>query len=170
MYLRLVQAKAKLEEVENLQALYSNTIIPTLQGTPGCLYACLMQGSKSPEDVVSMTLWESQEDAEAYVHGGLFEHLMKQVRPMLSDTSEWRVQLSKEMKLEYSPSQQEPVISTYPVTLDLPTKQMDGSRPKSMFLRLVTRSSFCQGTLGLSISSAHLSKPPGTLPRCLILA
>jgi len=138
MYLRLVQAKAKLEEVENLQALYSNTIIPTLQGTPGCLYACLMQGSKTPEDVVSMTLWESQEDAEAYVNGGLFEHLMKQVRPMLSDTSEWRVQLSKEMKLEYSPSQQEPVISTYPVTLDLPTKQMDGSRPKSMFLRLVS--------------------------------
>src|SRR3990172_931767 len=137
MYLRLVQAKTKLEEVANLKVLYSNTIIPTLQGTPGCLYACLMQNSKTPEDMVSMTLWESQEDAEAYVKGGLFEHLMKPVRPMLSDSSEWRVQLSKETKLEYSPSQQEPVISTYPVTLDLPTKQMDGSRPKSMFLRLV---------------------------------
>jgi heme-degrading monooxygenase HmoA len=138
MYLRLVQAKTKLEEVANLKVLYSNTIIPTLQGTPGCLYACLMQNSKTPEDMVSMTLWESQEDAEAYVKGGLFEHLMKPVRPMLSDSSEWRVQLSKEMKLEYSPSQQEPAISTYPVTLDLPTKQMDGSRPKSMFLRLVS--------------------------------
>ena len=138
MYLRLVQARAKLEEVEDLQALYSNTIIPTLQGTPGCLYACLMQNSETPEEMVSMTLWESQEDAEAYVKSGLFEHLMKQVRPMLSDSSEWRVQLSEETKLEYSLSQQEPVISTYPVTLDLPTKQMDGSRPKSMFLRLVS--------------------------------
>lgn len=138
MYLRLVQARVKLEELANLQALYSNTIIPTLHGIPGCLYACLMQSHKNEEEVVSMTLWESQEDAEEYVKGGLFEHLMKQVRPMLSDAAEWRVQLSTEVKLPYSPSQQEPVISTYPVTLDLPTKQMDGSRPKSMFLRLVT--------------------------------
>lgn len=138
MYLRLVQARAKLEEVSNLQALYAKTVIPTLQGTPGCLYACLMQSNKDPEEMVSMTLWESQEDAEEYVKGGLFEHLMKQVRPMLSDAAEWRVRLTREMNLQYSPSQQEPVISTYPVTLDLPTKQMDGSRPKSMFLRLVS--------------------------------
>src|SRR3990172_2359030 len=138
MYLRLVQARTKLEEVSNLQALYTNTIIPTLHGIPGCLYACLMQSNKNPEDMVSMTLWESEEDAEEYVKGGLFEHLMKQVRPMLSNTSEWRVRLSKETKVEYSPSQQEPVISTYPVTLDLPTKQTDGSRAKSLFLRLVS--------------------------------
>jgi len=137
MYLRFVQAVAKREEVENLRSLYTNTIIPALQGTPGCLYACLMQNSRDPDDVVSMTLWESHEDAEEYVKGGMFEHLMKQVRPMLSDAAEWRVKLSKEVKLEYSPSQREPVISTYPVTLDLPTKQMDGSSPKSMFLRLV---------------------------------
>ncbi len=137
MYLRFVQARAKIEEVEHLRSLYASSIIPALEGIPGCLYACLMQNGKEPDDIVSMTLWESQEDAEEYVKGGMFEHLMKQVRPMLSDTAEWRIQLSNEMKLEYSPSQHEPVISTYPVTLDLPTKQMDGSRPKSMFLRLV---------------------------------
>src|SRR3989304_2025319 len=67
MYLRLVQARTKLEEVSNLQALYTNTIIPTLHGIPGCLYACLMQSNKNPEDMVSMTLWESEEDAEEYV-------------------------------------------------------------------------------------------------------
>lgn len=138
MYLRLVQARAKLQELPHLQEVYTKTIIPVLQGVPGCLYACLMQGNKDPEEVVSLTLWESPEDAEHYVKGGMFEHLMKQVRPMLSDASEWRVKLSKEMNLQYSPSQQEPVISTYPVTLDLPTKQMDGSHPKNMFLRLVS--------------------------------
>lgn len=138
MYLRLVQARAKLDLIPSLQTIYATTIIPTLQGTPGCLYACLMQSSSQPEEVVSMTLWESQEDAEAYVSGGLFEHLMKQVRPMLLETAEWRVGLSKEMKIEYAPTPQEPTIATYPITLDLPTKQMDGSRPKSMYLRLVS--------------------------------
>ncbi len=138
MYLRLVQAKAKLEEAESLRAIYANTVIPTLQGIPGCLYACLMQSNARPEEFVSMTLWESQEDAEAYVRTGLFEHLMKLIRPMLLETSEWRVGLSKEMRVEYTPEPQEPTIATYPVTLDLPTKQTDGSRANNMYLRLVS--------------------------------
>lgn len=138
MYLRLVQLKARVEEVSKFQTLYSNTIIPTLQGTPGCLYACLMQSSSNPEEVVSMTLWETQADAEAYVKGGLFEHLMKQVRPLLVDSSEWRVALSRESKLQYEAVPQEPVVSTFPVSLDLPTKQMDGMPAKSMYLRLVS--------------------------------
>lgn len=138
MYLRLVQFKAKVEEVSNLQTLYSGTIIPTLQGTPGCLYACLMQSSADPQDVVSMTLWETQVDAEAYMQGGLFDHLMKQVRPLLAETTEWRVGLSRESKLEYEAVPQEPAISMYPVTLDLPTKQMDGTQARSMYLRLVS--------------------------------
>ena len=138
MYLRLVQFKAKVEEVSNFQILYSNTIIPSLQGTPGCLYACLMQHDRNPGEVVSMTLWETQGDTEAYVKSGLFEHLMKQVRPLLAESSEWRVGLSKESKLQYEEVPVEPVISTYPVTINLPTKQMDGTPATSMYLRLVS--------------------------------
>src|SRR3989304_3425809 len=89
MYLRFVQAVAKREEVENLRSLYTNTIIPALQGTPGCLYACLMQNSRDPDDVVSMTSGKGAEDAEESVKGGMPDHLMRQVRPMLSDAAEW---------------------------------------------------------------------------------
>lgn len=138
MYLRLVQVRAKPGEVSTIHAFYGASVIPALQSTPGCLYACLMQSSQHPEELVSMTMWETQDDAEAYEKGGLFENLMKQVQPLLAETSEWRVGLSKEMLLEYGPVPEEPRVSTYPVSLEIPTKQMNGSNPPLMYLRIVS--------------------------------
>jgi len=138
MYVRLVRARANPEAASSLRDSYTNTVIPALQATPGCLSACLMQGSKDPLDVVSLTLWESIADAEAYVERGTFGELMKKVRPFLQDTTEWRMGLSRELKLEYAPVPGEPTISAYPVSLDLPAKQRVGPESGNLYLRIVS--------------------------------
>lgn len=138
MHLRLVHAKAKPEATASLQKIYTDTVIPVLQATPGCVYACLMQSSRNPEDMVSLTLWESIADAEAYVETGTFGELMNRVRPFLAESTEWRTGLSREMKLEYTPVPQEPTVSAYPVSLDLPTKQRVGSESGNLYLRIVS--------------------------------
>ncbi len=138
MYLRLVQAKVKPDATGSIREVYNNAVIPVLQETPGCVSACLMHNPYHPEEVVSLTIWDSVADAEAYVERGKFGMLIKQVQPFLEETTEWRTGLSREMKLEYSPVPQEPKISSYPVSLTLPTKQSVGGRPSSMYLRIVS--------------------------------
>lgn len=138
MYLRLVRAKAIPSAIDSLQSAYTESIIPALGGVPGCLHAALMQSAKNTEDFVSLTLWETVADAEAYVESGLFAELMDRVRPFLHETTEWRMGLSHDMKLEYSKLPQEPAISAYPVSLDLPTKQDLGFKGKHLYLRILS--------------------------------
>lgn len=138
MYLRLVRARALPSAIDSLKKAYTESIIPALGGVPGCLHATLMQSAKSPEDFVSLTLWETVADAEAYVESGLFATLMSRVRPFLQETTEWRMGLSHDMKLEYAKLPQEPAVSAYPVSLDLPTKQDVGTRGMHLYLRILS--------------------------------
>jgi len=113
MFMRLVQAKAKPAELTRLRWLYDDRVVPTLQKTPGCMYACLMQSTREPDEVISMTLWDNQLHAEDYEASGLFAKLMEEARPMLADSSEWRVELSKDLKLEQVPLPQEPSVKAF---------------------------------------------------------
>lgn len=116
MFMRMVQVKVKPETAAQIPLLYSKKIVPALQETPGCLYASLIKSVSHPDEAISMTLWDSMEHAEAYEQGGLFQRLMNEISPYLSDTSEWKIQLSKDFNWEYAPAQEEPVVKSYKVT------------------------------------------------------
>lgn len=138
MYLRLVQAKAKAPETAGLREAYEQHVIPTLQATPGCLLACLLQGTHASDEVASLTLWETQDDAVDYEKKGTFASLMDRVRPFLVDASEMHVELTKDLTLSYEPTPEEPTVSQFPVSLDLPTKQHERLRGTYPFLRIVS--------------------------------
>ncbi len=116
MFMRLVQVKVKSEIADQLPVLYSEKIIPALQQTPGCLYASLIKSDGHPEESISMTLWDTLEHAEVYEEDGLFQKLLNEVAPYLSDSSEWKIQLSKDFSWEYVPSHTEPVVKSFKVT------------------------------------------------------
>lgn len=116
MFMRLVQVKVKSDTADHLPALYAEKIIPALQQTPGCLYASLIKSDGRPEESISMTLWDTLEHAEAYEEGGLFQKMMNEVTPYLSDSSEWKIQLAKDFTWEYVPAQEEPVVKSFKVT------------------------------------------------------
>jgi quinol monooxygenase YgiN len=65
MFLRLVQAKIKPENASRLSDAYLQGIMPALERTKGCLFAGLAQSTRQPEDVISLTLWTSREEAAA---------------------------------------------------------------------------------------------------------
>jgi heme-degrading monooxygenase HmoA len=116
MFMRLLQVHTKSDSLSNLPALYSNTVIPELRKAPGCLYGGLIQSVRNPDECISMTLWDTPEHAESYEQSGVFQRLLKQAETHFSDSLEWRVQLSKDMTLDYSPIHDEPVIKSYTVT------------------------------------------------------
>lgn len=138
MFMRLVQVKAKPEKLPALRRYYEESVIPALQKTSGCLNACLMQSSQHPDEVISMTLWESQEHVKAYESGGLFGRLMKGAGEMLEESSEWRVGLSKDLTLEYGPVPVEPTVTSLPVAAMSGTMKPGEVNTGQMYLRLLS--------------------------------
>jgi quinol monooxygenase YgiN len=138
MFMRLVQVKVKSETADQMPLLYSTTIIPTLQKTPGCLYASLIKSTHDPDEAISMTLWDSLDHAEAYEQGGMFQKLMNEITPFLSDSSEWRIQLSKDFSWEYIPSREEPVVKSYKVTTTFPAPPSTEESAGPLYVRILS--------------------------------
>jgi len=116
MFMRLLQVRAKYDSRSSLPVLYNNNIIPELRKAPGCLYGGLIQSVRNPDECISMTLWETPEHAEAYEQSGLFQRLLKKAESHFSDSLEWRVQLSRDLNLDYSPIHEEPVVKSYNIS------------------------------------------------------
>ncbi len=139
MYMRLVRTKVKPDGLEMMKEHYDKNIVPTLQRTAGCLYACLMRSARQPEEIISLTLWDSQPHADAYEKSGTFQQLLDGAKPYLADSSEWKIQLSKEMTLEYAPVPEEPTVSSYAVSAASDTNTHEpGGQASDTYLRIVS--------------------------------
>lgn len=139
MYMRLLQTKVKPNALEMMKAYYDSNIMPVLQQTAGCLYACLMRSAQQPEDIISMTLWETQLYADTYEKSGAFRQLMEGAKPYFADSSEWKIQLTKEMTLEYAPIPEEPTVSSYAVSATSDSKtDVPVNQTPNTYLRLVS--------------------------------
>lgn len=115
MFVRLVRARVRDGELENLHQEYDAHIIPQLRTVPGCLYAGLLHNARSPEECISMTLWKSRPEAESYAQSPLFAALMERIKPFLADSSEQRLQLSADLRLEYVQVEEKPIVEQYSV-------------------------------------------------------
>jgi len=134
--MRLVQAKFKPDSLPHIQKTYEEKIIPQLQKTQGCLCACLIQSEHNKNEGLSLTLWDSQTDAETYDKSGLFLELFGKIKPYLSDSSEWKIQLSEDMKLEYQPVPDEPIVKSFTTTAHSDKQIPDHDTTSLMYLRI----------------------------------
>jgi quinol monooxygenase YgiN len=137
MYMRLLQVHAKSDSLSSLPVLYSDKIIPELRKAPGCIYGGLIQSVRHPDECISMTLWDTPEHAESYEQSGMFQRLLQQAETYFSDSLEWRVQLSKDMTLDYSPIHDEPVVKSYAIKAasDGTVRQLDTG---TMYVRILS--------------------------------
>jgi len=138
MYLRLVRVRIKRETLSVAQRLYDEKIASRLQAVPGCLYAGLMLSEHHEDECISMTLWDTQEHAEEYVESGLFKELVEEAEPYLTDPSEWKVQLSRNLELEYGPVPQEPVVKSYTMTAQTDSEVPPQEAGGRLYLRIVS--------------------------------
>lgn len=138
MYLRFVHARLKPEAEPVIRRLYDSRILSRLQGVRGCLYAALIVNEERKDECISMTIWESEANAEAYVRSGLFRELLKEAGPYLSDSSEWKIQLSKDLALEYSPVRTDPVVKSYKLTARADSAIPEHDHASRMCLRIVS--------------------------------
>jgi quinol monooxygenase YgiN len=117
MYMRLVQMQVKRDSIDKLSKKYSEEVIPRLGRTEGCRFASLVQSAGNLAECMSLTLWESASAAEEYVKSGTYSELLDSLMPYLAETSEWKVKLTEDQKVEYVPVSEEPTVKAYNVTL-----------------------------------------------------
>jgi len=137
MYMRLVQVRVKPDHLPELRRMYLEKVIPALHVVTGCLFANLIQSDRHPEECISMTLWDDRSKAEMYEKNGKFKELLRESLPFLADTSEWKIQLSEDLTLQYEPVPVEPVVKSFEVTAAEDTHP-PAQRSSSMFVRIVS--------------------------------
>jgi heme-degrading monooxygenase HmoA len=107
MYLRFLRLRVRDGQEAAFVRFYEERVIPALADTTGCLFAGLLAPWRS-ETHQSLTIWESAEHAAAYADSGLYDRLLAEAAPMLADTAEWRVRLSRDPTETIDPTRREP--------------------------------------------------------------
>jgi quinol monooxygenase YgiN len=138
MFMRLVQVRVKEGFLPAVTRLYARVIAPALASTPGCRYAGLLQSVHHSDECISLTIWDSELDVEAYVRSGAFTSLLDQVRPFQAESSELRLQLTDDLKLEYRPVNGSPVIGAYPVAAGDVPEAGSPIRSRTLWVRAVS--------------------------------
>jgi len=138
MFMRLFHLKAKSEKVGVLISFYDAIVIPELQKIDGCLFAGLLQSNTDITEGISLTLWDTKQHAENYEGSGLFEKLLGQAKPFLAESTEWKIQLSEDLELEYKPEDKEPELEHYTVTVHERVKEDLFRQHSKMYVRIVS--------------------------------
>jgi quinol monooxygenase YgiN len=134
MFMRLVQLNIDLQKAAEFRESYAKEVIDKLRKTPGCRFVGLIESGAEESEFISLTLWDEQKQAEHYEQSGVYEELLAKIKPYLQNSSEWKIQLSENLELEYKPVSEEPVIKKYSVQA-----QTDSSRTGNIDSRLYVR-------------------------------
>lgn len=138
MFMRFIQLKINMDYREIIKPFYNDSIIPELQKIEGCLFAGLIQSNRSSDELISMTLWKTKAQAEAFENSETFQKLLKRIKPFLSESSEWKIQLSEDLQVQYAPVQEEPILSEYEVTAQSEKSESEVLENPRMYVRLVS--------------------------------
>ncbi len=138
MYMRFLRINALADKLDTLINFYDKAIVPVLQNTKGCRYACLIQSARHKGECISMTLWDSPADAEEYEKSGRFRQLYDKVRPLMEDSSEWKIQLTTDYTLEYKPESDEPIIDSYDVSYLSEVELPETKKYSPMYVRIIS--------------------------------
>lgn len=133
MFMRTVKMHVKLDHIGQFQSAYENTILAAFANITGCRYAALFQGTRNPEDCISLTFWTNAEDARNFEQSGKYNELVKVLSPHFSESSELQIRLTKDLKLEYAAPTEEPEVRKFEVE----TTQ-ESETGKELFLRMVS--------------------------------
>jgi len=137
MFMRLVNLKVKEGRLSDFARFYEERTIPALQGVKGCLYASLLKPTADDVECVSMTLWRSRENVEAYEKSGLYDELLDEMDDMMAEVVEMKVRSSGEVTRDVH-LLQDPDVEAYPVEVAGIGEVVDAVGPQHFFVRLVS--------------------------------
>ena len=138
MYMRLLQLMVNPDFDMQFQHFYRYTVIPELKNMEGCRLVNLIKSNNKPGEFISLTLWEKQEQAEHFVKSDIYKKLSDDVKPFLSQSNEWKIELSENLQLEYNPSSTPTKLNDYVVALQTSSDSSSIKEANDLFVRIVS--------------------------------
>jgi len=93
-FVRIVSARVEADRFDELKERYDEEVKPALMATKGCRAVFLVENVKRRSRVLSVTIWDSEEDAIRYELSGAFDKLTARVSEFFSGLYQWRLSLS----------------------------------------------------------------------------
>ena len=84
MVVRLTYLRFMPETIADSKKFYNEVAIPTVRSQKGNLDCKLLEPADEKDDYISMTVWDNQEDADAYQSTGVYKKLVDQIRSNFS--------------------------------------------------------------------------------------
>lgn len=137
MILRSVQLQITPDHLWAFRTFYEESVVPELQRAEGCLYATLVCGEEREEEVLSLTLWDREENIRRHETTSSFPDLVERSKGYMAGASDYRIHLDSEMKLEYRPEPRDPAYASYTVELHSDISRLLRSTAPMTFLRIV---------------------------------
>jgi quinol monooxygenase YgiN len=95
-YIRIVSPHIQSEKVEEFKRIYIEEILPALRQTRGCRFAYLEENTKAKDQIISVTLWESKNDADDYEQSAAYKTFNEKLRTTFSGVYQWKKKLEEE--------------------------------------------------------------------------
>ena len=96
LFVRVLSLRLRPGKIDELKQIYQSRILPVLHITKGCRYAYLTESASDKDEVISMTVWNSKEDADEYDQDGTFSMLLRETSHLLSGLYQWKMALGRE--------------------------------------------------------------------------
>lgn len=113
MFLRMVSMVIRAEHSVKMANEYERNVITALRTQPGCSFASLLQNIQDEKDCVSLTIWDSKNQADEYEKSGVFRQLVESLRSFYEESNEWELKLTDDLSIEYTPIQVDPSVKGF---------------------------------------------------------
>jgi quinol monooxygenase YgiN len=115
MIMSLAQAKIKADVIPRIKSVYAETVFRRLERTDGCLYASLIRSVTHDDQFMTLSFWKAQDDLNAFTHSAEYDAMMDELNEILAESTEWQIQLTTDLTLQYAPVPEKPIITSYNV-------------------------------------------------------
>ena len=96
LYVRIVSPQVREGKVDEFKHIYDEEVLPRLRTIKGCRYAAIIENVQETNRIISISIWDSKADADAYEASGVFDELTDKVRHTFSEIYQWKMQLERE--------------------------------------------------------------------------
>ncbi|MHB8580804.1 MAG: antibiotic biosynthesis monooxygenase family protein [Ignavibacteriaceae bacterium] len=138
MFMRFLQLKIAQDHIADFKGFYESDVMHELHNALGCLFAGLIKSKPEDNEFISLTFWQTQTQAEKYESSETFRKLIIKTKTYLSESAEWKIQLTKNSELEYGPVEEEPVIKKYIVAVQNEENDEFMAHSSNMFVRVLS--------------------------------
>lgn len=90
-FVRIVSLRVDADHQGDFASIYREKVIPALRAVPGCRSIFLAESDHDPNAILSITVWNREEDAVRYEMSGLSEQMTGLLRGSISPVYDWRL-------------------------------------------------------------------------------